>query len=47
MVYWGRNYPTFFDVFRRFGAVVDLRPLQGERLGEVSDVIQLRITQDI
>lgn len=28
MVYWGTDYGRFADVFRSFGAVVDLRPLQ-------------------
>lgn len=33
MIYWGRKFDTFVSVFRRFGAVVDLRPLQGRRHG--------------
>jgi hypothetical protein len=33
MVYWGKNYERFRDVFIRFGAVVDLRPLQGKQIG--------------
>ena len=33
MVYWGRNYQKFFDVFIRFGAVVDLRQLAGQSIG--------------
>ncbi|MBI2808385.1 MAG: N-6 DNA methylase [Planctomycetes bacterium] len=33
MIYWGRKYETFLAVFKRFGAVVDLRPLQGQSWG--------------
>ncbi len=33
MVYWGGNYDRFFDVFTMFGAVADLRPLKGKRIG--------------
>jgi len=28
MVYWGNDYDRFMAVFRKFGAVVDLRPLR-------------------
>jgi len=34
MVYWGRNFDRFFDVFMHHGAVVDLRPLQGKQMGD-------------
>jgi hypothetical protein len=34
MVYWGRDYEKFFEVFIEFGAVVDLRPLAGQRMGK-------------
>jgi hypothetical protein len=33
MVYWGKNYGRFYDIFIQFGAVVDLRPLQGKIIG--------------
>jgi hypothetical protein len=33
MVYWGKDYQRFADVFLRFGAVVDLRSLHGKRVG--------------
>ena len=29
MIYWGNDYAKFFDVFIDFGAVVDIRSLQG------------------
>ncbi len=34
MVYWGRNFDRFFDVFIHHGAVVDLRPLLGKQMGD-------------
>jgi hypothetical protein len=34
MIYWGKDYNNFFSVFRRFGAVVDVRNLRGKKLGE-------------
>ncbi len=37
MIYWGKHYGRFADVFIRFGAVVDLRPLRGKRLGSHHD----------
>lgn len=33
MVYWGEEYQTFFDVFIHFGAVIDLRPMEGLEIG--------------
>ncbi len=33
MVYWGAEYGRFEDVFIRYGAVVDLRHLQGRLVG--------------
>jgi len=41
MIYWGQDYQRFFNVFRKFGAVVDLRPLKGKKCGEYSDNGQL------
>ncbi len=37
MVYWGHRYDRFSQVFLGFGAVVDLRPLQGKRIGSRHD----------
>jgi len=34
MIYWGRNYDKFYDVFIEHGAVVDLSSLQGQEIGE-------------
>lgn len=33
MVYWNKSIDRFLSVFSRFGAVVDLRPLQGTTFG--------------
>lgn len=33
MVYWGQSYNKFFEIFMEFGAVVDIRNLQGEIIG--------------
>lgn len=40
MIYWGKNYDKFFEIFMQFGAVVDLRPLIGRRIGEYDEVTQ-------
>lgn len=34
MVYWGKNYEQFFDIFVQYGAVIDLRPLIGMQMGD-------------
>ena len=34
MIYWGNDYDRFYQVFKQFGAVVDIRPLQGVEIGE-------------
>ncbi len=36
MIYWGRNYGRFFEVFRQFGAVLTLGELQNVKLGVVN-----------
>ncbi|MBI1725378.1 MAG: N-6 DNA methylase [Candidatus Tectomicrobia bacterium] len=36
-VYWGEHYDRFAEVFIRFGAVVDLCPLRGKRIGSHHD----------
>lgn len=33
MVYWGRAYDTFYDIFIQHGAVIDLRPLHSKQIG--------------
>lgn len=34
MIYWNKDIDTFCDVFIEYGAVVDLRPLQGKAIGD-------------
>ena len=33
MIYWGPSYQRFFDVFLKYGAVLDLRNLAGRQVG--------------
>lgn len=40
MIYWGRNYDRFFDVFIRYGAVLDLRQLYGKQIGEYDRIVE-------
>lgn len=47
MVYWGRNFDRFLDVFLEFGAVVDLRPLQGRKIGTIGPSLQPRFFEDV
>jgi len=37
MIYWGKNFKRFSEVFMRFGAVVNIENLKGIRLGEAGD----------
>jgi len=46
MVYWGRFFDRFDKVFTEFGAVVDLRPLSGKRMGESARPSQPRLLDD-
>lgn len=46
MIYWGRNYEAFFEVFLPFGAVIDLRALQGHRIGK-EELLQPSLLEDI
>ena len=36
MVYWGGDYQRFEDHFLKFGAVVNLYPMRGKRIGEAT-----------
>jgi hypothetical protein len=33
MIYWGKNYERFYDIFIEFGAVVDFKSLRKEKIG--------------
>lgn len=41
MIYWGKRFDKFYSVFKKFGAVIDLRPLKGKKFGEYSENGQL------
>lgn len=43
MIYWNENMETFLDVFEEFGAVVDIRSLQGRVIGQNPNKRQLRL----
>jgi len=45
-IYWGENYRKFYDVFIDHGAVVDIRPLVGEKIGPDRKDKQLRLIRD-
>lgn len=46
MIYWGTKFDKFFSVFRKFGAVIDLRPMKGKRFGEASENGQMELQLD-
>lgn len=46
MVYWGREFDRFSDVFTKFGAVVDIRNLQGKRIGQAHERGQMELIGD-
>ena len=45
-IYWGNNYAKFYEVFINHGAVVDIRPLIGERIGAQRRSRQLRLIKE-
>ena len=42
-IYWGNNYENFYDVFINHGAVVDIRPLMGEKIGAQRKSLQMQL----
>lgn len=40
MVYWGKDYEKFYNVFIKFGAVIDLRPLKEKKIGKNNKMTQ-------
>ena len=46
MVYWGAHYDKFFDVFLRYGAVIDLHELHGQRIGCADNPSQPSLLDD-
>lgn len=47
MIYWNTNIDIFLNVFTEFGAVVDLRPLQGKAIGGKSRLRAPRLFDDV
>ncbi len=48
MIYWGENFERFLAIFTKFGAVVDLRSLKGEKIGISSSSEQFEfVTEEI
>ncbi len=47
MVYWNQAIDNFCDVFIKYGAVVDLRPLQGKVIGEKGKLRQPKFFDSI
>lgn len=46
MIYWGNDFEKFYDVFIQHGAVVDIRPLLGEKIGAQRKDKQLYLIRD-
>jgi hypothetical protein len=46
MVYWGKDDKRFFEVFIKFGAVVDLRPLHHKLIGNNGHQTEMRLVSD-
>ncbi len=46
LIYWGRNFERFFQIFTRFGAVVNIQNLKGVVIGQDSNNHQLEIEMD-
>ena len=47
MIYWNKNTDAFLHVFNEFGAVVDLRPLQGMAIGGKGKLRQPKLFDDV
>ena len=47
MIYWNENFGKFMEVFNKFGAVVDLRQLQGKTIGDNGRLHQPKLFDDI
>lgn len=45
MIYWNRNIDRFLEVFNEFGAVIDIRQLQGKIIGKKERLHQPKLFQ--
>ena len=46
MVYWGKSYERFFNIFLQFGAIVDLRVLVGKQIGSQINIKKKQVVED-
>lgn len=46
MIYWGHYFEKFYEVFINYGAVVDLRPLHGEKIEKERKYYQTSMFDD-
>jgi len=46
MIYWNKDIETFREVFIEYGAVVDLRPLQGKVIGDKRKLRQPKLLDE-
>jgi hypothetical protein len=46
MIYWGKNYDLFFEVFSHHGAPLDLRPLREKRVSSVAENLTIVSNQN-
>lgn len=47
MIYWNKNTDVFLEVFNEFGAVVDVRSLQGVTIGGKGKLRQPKLFDDV
>jgi len=46
-VYWGSHYDRFFNVFVDYGAVIDIRPLIGVKIGDQRKNKQMQLIEGV
>ena len=46
-VYWGSQYDRFFNVFVDYGAVIDIRPLIGVKIGDQRKNKQMQLIEGV
>lgn len=46
MIYWGNDYQRFFDVFIEHGAVVDIKNLKKEKIGDSRKIITFNFDKE-
>jgi hypothetical protein len=46
MIYWGKNYDKFFEIFIEFGAVVDIQQLKKEKIGDKRKIYSFKFEEE-